>query len=788
MEKGRTRRLWKMAKTNSNFHAVALMCLMAVLSYLVSQLGGLLLLRSQDIWPLWPGCALIVSVLLLVRRKIWPLLIAAGYAGFVLYDLQTGVPLGSIAKLILADTAEILIAAFCLNHYFNGVPRLNSLKALAKYSFFAIILAPLSVSLIGAFAFRGEYWVRWRVGFFSEALAFLTLTPAILGWADNWAALSKKPRAFYAEAATLMGACALLGYFIFVDSGKSLPPALLYCVVPLLLWSALRFGSTGVSTSIVVFVFFSIWGVVHGRGPFTETEPVNRVLSLQLFLFTTALPFLALAALVEEHKQDVQILRESEKRFRLVADTAPVMIWMSGTNKLCTYFNTQWLNFTGKSIESEVGNGWAEGAHPEDLKTCLQTYRAAFDRRESFNMVYRLRRYDGEYRWVQDFGVPRFNQEGSFAGYIGSCVDITERTLAEAALRENEDKLRLLLDSTAEAIYGIDLEGRCTFCNPACLRALGYERAGDLLGKNMHQLIHHTRIDGTAFPEEDCRLTRAMRDGEGVRIDNEVLWKADGTSFPAEYWSHPQRKGQKVVGAVAAFIDITERKAAEEVLASVSRRLIGAQEQERTRIARELHDDIGQRLALLTIGLERMRQSASELPLELLDRLEELSTQSSELAADVQSLSHELHSSKLEYLGVTTAMRGFCKEFAAQQKANISFAHDEIPREVPKEVSLCLFRILQEALKNAVKHSGVRHFDVELRYLSGAIHLSVHDSGSGFDVQESMNTQGLGLVSMTERLKLVNGLLTIDSQPHSGTTIHARVPLHLNSNSMRAAV
>jgi signal transduction histidine kinase len=183
-----------------------------------------------------------------------------------------------------------------------------------------------------------------------------------------------------------------------------------------------------------------------------------------------------------------------------------------------------------------------------------------------------------------------------------------------------------------------------------------------------------------------------------------------------------------------------------------------------------------------------MRQSASELPLELLDRLEELSTQSSELAADVQSLSHELHSSKLEYLGVTTAMRGFCKEFAAQQKANISFAHDEIPREVPKEVSLCLFRILQEALKNAVKHSGVRHFDVELRYLSGAIHLSVHDSGSGFDVQESMNTQGLGLVSMTERLKLVNGLLTIDSQPHSGTTIQARVPLHLNSNSMRAAV
>jgi len=356
-------------------------------------------------------------------------------------------------------------------------------------------------------------------------------------------------------------------------------------------------------------------------------------------------------------------------------------------------------------------------------------------------------------------------------------ANITERKRAEQAQRESEDKLRLLLDSTAEAIYGIDLEYRCTFCNPACLRALGYESIDEVLGKNMHDLMHHTRADGTLFPVEECRVHRVIRTGKGDHAEEEVLWRTNGTGFPAEYWSYPQLRGEEVVGAVVAFVDITERKLAEAALASVSRRLIEAQEQERSRIARELHDDIGQRLALLAIKLAQLQQSppnSSELP----SRIGELQKQASEIAADIQSLSHELHSSKLQYLGLAAAMRGFCREFGEQQKVEIDCKIHDLPATLSPDISLCFFRVLQEALHNSTKHSGVRYFEVELWATPDEIHLAVSDAGAGFDIDAAKASRGLGLISMEERLRLVGGELSINSQPKRGTTIHARVRLN----------
>ncbi|HEY2118186.1 MAG TPA: PAS domain S-box protein [Candidatus Acidoferrum sp.] len=358
------------------------------------------------------------------------------------------------------------------------------------------------------------------------------------------------------------------------------------------------------------------------------------------------LRIIGLVADVTERKQAEAALRETELRFRLVADTAPVLIWMSGPDKLCNYFNQPWLEFTGRPLEMELGNGWAEGVHPEDLEMCLDTYTKAFDRHEPFRIEYRLRRHDGEHCWVFDQGVPRFNFDGSFAGYIGSCIDITDLKRAEAAL------------------------------------------------------------------------------------------------------------------------------------STVSRRLIEAQEEERTRIARELHDDISQRIALQALNLENLKEALPASAIELERGIGEVQDRISDLASDIQGLSHRLHSSNLDYLGLEVAAAGFCKEVSERQGVEIDFNCENVPKRLSQEISLCLFRVMQEALQNALKHSGSQHFDVSLRGGLNEIQLTVLDSGIGFDPEKSMNGRGLGLTSMKERLKLVDGKLSVKSQPLVGSTVDARVPLN----------
>jgi signal transduction histidine kinase len=226
-------------------------------------------------------------------------------------------------------------------------------------------------------------------------------------------------------------------------------------------------------------------------------------------------------------------------------------------------------------------------------------------------------------------------------------------------------------------------------------------------------------------------------------------------------------------------LEIAQRKLAEEALSRANRRLIEAHEEERTRIARELHDDINQRVALLALHLDQMRQDLPTSAADVKQGIGEVNKQIRELGNDIQALSHRLHSSKLEYLGLKAAAASLCKELSDRHGLVIDFESNGILKELPQEISLCLFRVLQEALQNAMKHSGARHFRVSLIGNLNEFHLTVRDSGIGFDVGEAMRGHGLGLISMKERLELVGGKLSIESQPQLGTTIHARVALSL---------
>ena len=240
-------------------------------------------------------------------------------------------------------------------------------------------------------------------------------------------------------------ACGLFAVCIRVFTPLSPPevsiPALVYLPLPFLLWAAVRFGPRGVSSGLLVVALFSIAGTVQGRGPFATSGANDNVLSLQLFLLVSSLPLMFLAALIAERREKVNVLaRERGTISRSMADSAPMLIWMSDEDKLCTFLNRGWLEFTGRTFDQELGNGWSEGVHPDDFQRCLATYVGAFDERHEFSMEYRLRRHDGEYRWVFDKGVPRYAPDGTFLGYIGCADDISDRRLAEeeAALQRQE--------------------------------------------------------------------------------------------------------------------------------------------------------------------------------------------------------------------------------------------------------------------------------------------------------------------------------------------------------------
>lgn len=350
------------------------------------------------------------------------------------------------------------------------------------------------------------------------------------------------------------------------------------------------------------------------------------------------------------------ILRESEKRFRVMADTTPSLVWMCDKDGTVFYQNERALEFTGGGPTVDSGDGWSLYVHPDDVATVLNANARALTQQKGFSKEYRLRRKDGVYRWMLDVAAPRINGDGSFAGFIGSASDVSDQKLAQAAL-------------------------------------------------------------------------------------------------------------EKVGG-----------------------KLMEAQEKERSRIARELHDDICQRLALISMELQQAHQNSSGTDAGIKSRIAEIQQHCSEVAGDVQALSHQLHSSKLDYLGLVAALRSLCAEYSQQQNVKLDFKEHAVPNPLPRDVSLCLFRVAQEALSNAVKHSGAKKIAMDLRCTEGEIRLEITDAGIGFDVGEAKQNAGLGLVSMRERVHLLNGIFSIESGPNRGTKVAAKVPLQAEGWAFEARV
>lgn len=341
---------------------------------------------------------------------------------------------------------------------------------------------------------------------------------------------------------------------------------------------------------------------------------------------------------------------------------------------------------------------------------------------------------------------------------------------AEAATRQAQRRYEELVDSLEAIVWRAEAG---TF-------QISYvsQRAESILGYPITQWLREPHFwEAHLHPEDRLKALesyrRATRDKRHHALEYRMV-AADGR----EVWFHDSVNAVVEDGTlkqmIGVMVDITDRKRTERSLKEMTGRLISAQEEERTRIARELHDDFNQRLALLSIGLERLEQSM-ETHGTCQSHIGDLRRLTQDIASDVHRLSHQLHPAKLEHLGLVAAIKGLCREMSDQYGGHINFHHRDVPSSVAKDAALCLFRVAQEALSNTMKHSGVRKGQLELFGDRGALHLCISDAGAGFDPEVVSDKGHLGLISMQERVHAAGGTIAVESRPSRGT----RISVHL---------
>ena len=411
------------------------------------------------------------------------------------------------------------------------------------------------------------------------------------------------------------------------------------------------------------------WGIDESRLPANSTvmfrepglweEYEGYFVSAALLVLVQSGLIAMLLAQRRERERAERDLRESEERFRRLANGLPVMVWTARPDTTLDFVNDTIGTFTGLPVTELLNLGWLSHIHPDDVEHCQSIYLPAVEARRPFQMEYRLRRADGRYAWVLDSGIPRYEPDGSFAGYVGSAIDITERREMELSLVDNQAELRR-----------------------------SYEQNQDLAG-----------------------------------------------------------------------------------------RLINAQEAERTRIARDLHDDVSQQLAgvgIMLSGLKRNLRSGS--PFNADATMAALQERTATLAHAIRHLSHDLHPGVLKHAGLAAALTQHCEEVQRHHSLTLVVNASDDLDSLEFDVALCLYRVTQEALANIVRHAGASMAQVDVTRTHAGVELRIVDQGVGFIATERARA-GLGLRSIDERVRLAGGTVMVISRPGQGTTLLVQIPL-----------
>ena len=461
-------------------------------------------------------------------------------------------------------------------------------------------------------------------------------------------------------------------------------------------------------------------------------------------------------------------LRQSEAKFRLLAEMSPCCIFIYQRDGRFNFFNQQVIVTSGYSAEDLGAMTVWDLVHPEFRAVARARVDARF-RGEAVPSRYELPIVTkaGAPGWV-DFTAAPIEFEGQ-PGILGAAFDITASKQLERQAREHTAFLQTLLESSPFGILVGGPDHRVRFSNQAFRRIFQYAEE-EIVGHDPDELV------GLPNDPEAVGISQRVLSGQSVHT-TAVRRRKDGTKVDVELHASPLILGDGFAGCCAIYQDIGERVESAAKLRTLRSRLTRVQDEERAHVARELHDNTNQRLALLALRLAELKRSLSDVAPSISDQLDTSMQLVDEIAVDLYRLSRRLHPSQLEYIGLTRALANLCDEYARQSVIAIDFAADNVPDTLPPEVVICLYRVAQEAIRNAIKHSGAEHVQVDVAVDGETLRLSVQDGGRGFVATAVEAGLGLGLVSMAERIASIGGQWSVRSAIDAGTRIEASVPL-----------
>lgn len=760
----------------------------ALVYFSAGKLGLSLAVVHPSASAVWPPSGIALAALLLLGLRLWPSI----FIGAFLVNLDaTGMVISSLG-IATGNTLEVILGAFLVTRYAGGLQVFQQARSVFRFIFLAAMASTVVSATVGTATLLASglaevshlraIWQTWWLG---DATGIIVITPLLLlGFFDSDLRWDRRK---LIEAGMVVLGLLLVSWAAFSDPMN--PTKYAFLVIPLLLWVIFRFDKLSAAFVVLLLSGLAIYNLSHVVDATNNLR--DPLFLVQAFVAIVGAMSLALSAVVSEHRRNERQLREAggelaekiRRRETLLARAEKLartgsFEWDAGSNRVL--WSDQMYRIYGCKADEFACtlDAFHSFLHPDDRTTVHATIERAMHERKPFHMRERIVRPDGGIRLLDSVGEPLFDANGNLIGLSGVCRDITEESENDQRLIEGEARFRLVVDSIKDyAIFMLDPQGNVVTWNQGGERIKGY-RAEEIVGQHLSRFYTPEDLQ-RGYPA--TLLAQAEREGF---VENEG-WRQrkDGSRFWANVVITALRDKQgKLQGFAKVTRDLTERRAAEIALGELSGRILRVQDQERQRIARELHDSTSPLLTSLIGKLYVIKRHLTADDKDILPTLEESLVLAEHAASVIRNTASLLHPTMLDQNGLLATLRWYLEAFSRRTQINVDMQFpDNLPR-LARPIETALFRVVEESLANLLRHSGSRSVKIGITESEGDLTLEVTDQGHGIaaatlgKLKSGSTVAGIGIWTMAERMKQVGGRLEIDAG-HWGMTVKAIVPL-----------